>query len=137
MNTEALARGLLQSDEGLRLKPYHCTAGKLTIGYGRNLEDRGITEAEAEYLLENDVSEIYEDLAEIYDFFTHLSPMRKAVLIDMAYNLGLSGLNKFQNMIKAIDDNNYSKAASEMLDSRWASQVGDRAERLSKLMKTG
>jgi len=77
MNTEALARGLLQSDEGLRLKPYHCTAGKLTIGYGRNLEDRGITEAEAEYLLENDVSEIYEDLAEIYDFFTHLSPKEK------------------------------------------------------------
>ncbi len=137
MNTEALARGLLQSDEGLRLKPYHCTAGKLTIGYGRNLEDRGITEAEAEYLLENDVSEIYEDLAEIYDFFTHLSPMRKAVLIDMAYNLGLGGLNKFQNMIKAIDDGDYSKAAFEMLDSRWASQVGDRAERLSKLMKTG
>ncbi len=137
MNTEALARGLLQSDEGLRLKPYHCTAGKLTIGYGRNLEDRGITEAEAEYLLENDVSEIYEDLAEIYDFFTHLSPMRKAVLIDMAYNLGLGGLNKFQNMIRAIDDGDYSKAAFEMLDSRWASQVGDRAERLSKLMKTG
>ena len=137
MNTEALARGLLQSDEGLRLKPYHCTAGKLTIGYGRNLEDRGITEAEAEYLLENDVSEIYEDLAEIYDFFTHLSPMRKAVLIDMAYNLGLGGLNKFQNMIKAIDDGDYSTAASEMLDSRWASQVGDRAERLAKLMRTG
>ena len=137
MNSQALAKAMLRNDEGLRLKPYYCTAVKLTIGYGRNLEDRGISENEAEVLLENDVSEIHEDLSEIYDFFNTLTPTRQAVLISMAFNLGLNGLNKFRKMIKAIEDNDYAEAASQMLDSRWANQVGKRAQRLSKLMVTG
>lgn len=137
MNSQSLAKAMLRNDEGLRLKPYHCTADKLTIGYGRNLEDRGISENEAEVLLANDVSEIHEDLSEIYDFFNTLTPTRQAVLISMAFNLGLNGLNKFRKMIKAIEDNDYAEAASQMLDSRWANQVGKRAQRLSRLMVTG
>ena len=137
MSSESLARAMLRDDEGLRLKPYHCTADKLTIGYGRNLEDRGISESEAEFLLANDVSEIHEDLSEIYDFFEYLSPTRKAVLINMAFNLGLNGLSKFKKMIKAIEDDDYAEAALQMLSSRWANQVGKRAQRLSKLMVTG
>ena len=76
---------LIRRHEGLRLRPYHCTANRLTIGYGRNLEDRGITEEEAEYLLENDLKAIREELVDNIDSWAQLSDVRQAVLIDMTY----------------------------------------------------
>jgi len=121
--------------EGLRLKPYHCSAGKLTIGIGRNLEDKGITEKEALMLLENDIQECIKDLKTIFTEFDMLPESVQSVLVDMRFNLGHKGFRKFKNMIKAVRQQDFNQAAAEMKDSRWYYQVGKRAERLTKMME--
>lgn len=98
--------------EGLRLKVYTCTAGKLTIGYGRNLEDTGITEAEAS-----------------------IPEQRLYVLTDMIFNIGYTRVLGFKKMLAAIKRDDYKAAAKEMLDSNWARQVGNRATKLAALMQ--
>jgi lysozyme len=123
--------------EGLRLKPYHCSAKKLTIGVGRNLDDVGITEEEALFLLGNDIARIIPELSQNIPAFTHLDEIRKRVLVDMGFNLGISRLLHFRRMLAALERGDYQKAAVEMMDSKWARQVGSRAERLNHMMKTG
>lgn len=128
-------KNLLRLHEGLRLNPYYCTADKLTIGYGRNLEETGITEKEAEFLLSNDVFLVEHDLKDRLSYFSELSDVRRAVLVDMAFNLGVAGLFKFKKTLALIKSGEYNEAAMEMLDSRWASQVGKRAIRLAEMMR--
>ena len=122
--------------EGLRLKPYRCTAGKLTIGVGRNLEDKGISHDEAMLLLRNDIAEVTVQL-EQFDWFRALGPVRRKVLVDMAFNLGMAGLLGFQKMIEALKQGDYEAAADEMVYSRWYRQVGERGRRLERMMRTG
>lgn len=126
----------LKIDEGFRGEPYKCTAGKTTIGYGRNLEANPLTKDEAEYLLLNDLRNVEDSLTGRL-FFDKLNKTRKDVIINMAFNLGLVGLLQFHGMISSIVDDDYNRAADEMLDSRWANQVGDRANRLAKKMRAG
>ena len=123
--------------EGLELKPYQCTADKLTIGVGRNIEDRGITEDEARYLLKNDIKIVEDELLERKPEVAGLDSVRQRVLVDMGFNVGLPILMKFQNMWAAIEEEDWEEASAQMMDSRWAKQVGRRAERLSQAMKTG
>jgi lysozyme len=123
--------------EGLRLKPYRCSAGKLTIGIGRNIEDVGITEEEALVLLGNDISRVITELDRNIPTFSGLDEIRKRVLVDMCFNLGISRLMKFRRMLAALEAFDYAQAAVEMMDSRWAHQVGNRAKRLKHMMKTG
>lgn len=123
--------------EGLELKPYQCTADKLTIGVGRNIEDRGITEDEARYLLKNDIKIVEDELLEKKPVVAGLDAVRQRVLVDMGFNLGIPTLLKFQNMWAAIEDEDFQTAADEAMDSRWAKQVGRRAERLCQAMATG
>ena len=122
--------------EGLKLKPYRCTAGKLTIGVGRNLDDKGITCDEAMMLLRNDIEEITGQL-ERHSWYVALGPVRRKVLIDMAFNLGMGGLLGFQKMIEALERGDYERAADEMVNSRWYGQVGERGRRLEAMMRTG
>ncbi|WP_022949530.1 glycoside hydrolase family protein [Methylohalobius crimeensis] len=126
----------LKRHEGLRLRPYRDTVGKLTIGFGRNLEDRGITEDEAKILLVNDVCRLRGELSEI-DWWRALNDVRRDVIVNMAYNLGVSGVLGFERMIAALRAKDYELAAIEMLDSKWADQVGRRAVELSDQMHTG
>lgn len=126
----------IKRHEGLRLKPYTCTAGKLTIGYGRNLEDVGISEKEAEQLLMNDIRSVENSLFQ-YPWFTNLSFTRQAIIINMAFNLGIPRLLQFKKMIAALEQHNYPEASYQMLDSKWAKQVGNRAKELSKAMYDG
>ncbi len=130
---EVLAKDLKQ-DEGIRLKPYHCKAGKLTIGIGRNLDDKGITMKEAEYLMGGDIAECIVDLKKIFAWDS-LSFDCKRVLVNMRFNLGPVRFRGFKKMIEAVQDNRLEAAAFEMLDSRWAKQVGNRAKRLAELMR--
>ena len=123
--------------EGLELKPYRCTAEKLTIGVGRNIEDRGITEDEARYLLKNDIKIVEDELLEKKPVVAGLDAVRQRVLVDMGFNLGIPTLLKFQNMWAAIEEEDFERAAEEAMDSRWAKQVGRRAERLCQAMSTG
>ena len=125
---------LLIMHEGLRLTPYRCTAGKLTIGVGRNLEDKGISRNEAFYLLHNDLQECERDLRRIFPNWDSLSDVRKACLIDMRFNLGYRGFRSFKRFITAVREGDYERASKEMLDSRWASQVKHRAIDLSQMM---
>lgn len=125
----------LKLHEGFRSKPYKDTEGYLTIGFGRNLDAKGISKEEGEYLLMNDLDEAFELLFD-KPYFNKLSEVRKKVLLDMAYNLNKK-LFQFKKMIAALKEDNYDKAADEMLDSLWAEQVGKRAKRLALMMRTG
>lgn len=127
----------LRRHEGERLKPYRCTAGKLTIGVGRNLDDRGITAEESAYLLSNDIDRVWTELKARLPWMTGLNDVRQRVLLDMAFNLGTDGLLKFRNTLATIQAGDYQKAGEMMLDSLWAKQVGMRAQRLSRMMQTG
>ena len=127
----------IKRHEGLRLKPYRCTANKLTIGYGRNIEDAGISEDEAELLLSNDLVRCAKEVEKHVKAFNKLNDARQSVLINMCFNLGINGLLKFKKFLTAVNDGFFDLAAKEMLDSRWAKQVGSRAIELSEQMKTG
>lgn len=128
---------MLTEEEGFRAKPYRCTANKLTIGVGRNLEDRGISKEEAMYLLGNDIEFFGTELAKRLPYLSRLDEIRQIVLIDMAFNLGINNLLAFKNTLKLVEQGKYKEAAVEMLNSKWANQVGRRAIRLSKMMETG
>jgi lysozyme len=136
MNTDLLKDELVR-DEGLKLKPYRCTAGKLTIGVGRNLDDVGISASEAMLLLEHDINRVIAKLSYHLPWWSSLSENRQRVLANMAFNLGIDGLLKFKNTLSYIQNGNYSEAAKAMLESKWAKQVGERAVRLSKMMEAG
>ena len=127
----------LRLHEGERLKPYRCTAGKLTIGIGRNLDDRGITREEAAMLLANDIAAEERELLRALPWVATLDEVRQRVLLDMSFNMGLVGLLGFKRTLATIQAGEYQAAATMMLDSKWAKQVGQRAERLSRMMATG
>lgn len=136
IDRDAMVRQL-RLHEGERLNPYRCTAGKLTIGIGRNLEDRGITREESAYLLANDIAAEDRELLRALPWVATLDEVRQRVLLDMAFNMGIVGLLGFKRTLATIQAGDYQAAATMMLDSRWAKQVGQRAERLSRMMATG
>jgi lysozyme len=123
---EALKAHLI-AREGLRLRPYKCSSGKLTLGVGRNIEDNGITTEEAMYLLTNDINNTIEELETKFEWFPWLPVNAQLVLADMCFNLGLPTLLSFKKMLKAIEKKKWNKASKEILDSRYAKQVGNRA----------
>lgn len=148
----------LIAHEGLRLQVYQDTLGIDTIGIGRNLEDRGITdeeldwmdmpsmdavyehgisEADAMYLAQNDVQIVEEELLRAHPCVEDLDAVRQLVVMDMAFNMGVPRLCKFKKMWNAIHEKKFDLAAKEMLDSRWAIQVKSRAVKLSNAMHNG
>ena len=144
--------------EGLKLQVYKDTLGIDTIGIGRNLEDRGIsqeelddldipnmdviykygiTEADAVYLAQNDVQIVEDELLRAHPCVDRLDSVRQLILMDMAFNMGVPRLCKFQKMWNAIHEEKYDVAAKEMLDSRWANQVKSRSVKLANAMHNG
>lgn len=135
MNLEAL-RAQIVRHEGLRLKVYNDSLGIPTIGVGRNLRDKGISEMEAMILLENDLGDVLRDLDREFPWWRHMSEIRQLVLADMAFNMGISRLKGFRKALAGMAEGRYGYAADELLDSRWAGQVGPRALRLAHMMRT-
>ena len=135
-----MLREMIKQHEGLRLKPYQCSAGRWTIGWGHNLEAHGkpnpesISLEEAEKLLDQDITNAVKQCENYLPYFNTLSEARKAVLIDMCFNLGIHGLIQFRKMFENINHGMFTSAAGEMLNSKWATQVGNRANRLSNMM---
>lgn len=127
----------LKRHEGLRLKPYKCSAGKLTIGYGRNLDDRGICNNEADAMLAADARSAVLDCRKLFPTFDALSAGRQIALADMMYNLGRTKLARFVKMRRALGRGNFGETARQMNDSAWYSQVGRRAETLCCMMIEG
>lgn len=131
-----IATEQIKTDEGLSLMPYHCTADVLTIGYGRAIGTNGISKSEAEHLLRNDVEVAANDARRYLGdtAFESLSSERQAVLINMAFNLGINRLRGFKLLKQAILDGDYAEAKAQMMSSRWAEQVKGRATRLAEIM---
>ncbi len=127
----------LKRHEGMELKPYKCTSDKLTIGIGRNLEDVGISEKEAEMLLQNDVQQVTAQLKEKFPWVLQLDEVRFAALINFTFNVGIGTASKFVNAMALLKAGNYDMAADEFLDSRWAKQVGQRALEVTEQIRTG
>jgi lysozyme len=127
---------MLIRHEGMKLKPYKCTAGKLTIGVGRNIEDNGITEAEARMMLRYDIEVSRSPLLK-FKWFTELNQARQDAVINMVFNLGLPRFLKFKNTIACLQKHDYEGAATEMMNSGWAKQVKNRALELAAIIVTG
>ena len=129
-------QALLIKHEGLRLKPYTCTAGKLTIGVGRNLEV-GITESEAMSMLDRDIAVTVSALRDEFLWFADLDRTRKDAVISLGFNMGVRKLTTFKKFIAAMAAQQYETAAAEILDSSYAGQVGQRATELSNMIRSG
>jgi lysozyme len=129
-------KDLLIKHEGLRLFAYKDTVGKTTIGVGRNLDDRGISKEEALIMLDRDIEDFTQQLSERLFWFDQQPDKVKIVLINMAFNMGLAGLLTFRNTLEHIKNGQYDLASKEMLQSKWASQVGKRAIELSNILKS-
>jgi len=127
---------LVTLHEGKERKVYKCTSGKLTIGVGRNLEDLGLSNKEIDFLLRNDLTRVQLELMENVPCYPSLSEPRQAVLMDMCFNLGINRFMKFQRMLTALEIGDYEESANEMLDSKWARQVGIRSARLAEMMRS-
>jgi lysozyme len=133
---DAIRRQLVRH-EGLRLKPYRCTAGYLTIGVGRNLDSNGITEPEAMLLLENDIKVCLEDLA-MWPWFQRLNAVRQRALIDMRFQLGSAGFSNFKQMRAALEAGDPALAAQRARLSKWArEQTPARAATVTAMLETG
>ena len=138
--------------EGIRLQPYRCPAGYLTIGVGRNLETNpptaeeikvigdyrsGLTKNAAFFLLRNDIKRVEAECADRIPFWKQLDDERQYALVDMAFNLGIAGLLKFKKMLGYMGVGNYTQAATECLASKYAKDVGKRAVRIARLIEKG
>ena len=128
---------MLISHEGMKFTPYRCTAGRLTIGVGRNISDKGITKEEAIMLLNNDISECKRDLANLVfkgQFYKFPEPVQH-VLMDMRFQLGWKGFRGFRKMIIAFKELNYEEAIVQMMDSAWYGQTTNRANELIEMIR--
>ena len=133
----AAVRRRIVNSEGLRLRPYTDTAGRLTIGVGRNLTDVGISHEEALLLLEHDLAWAQAEVARIWPWTSALDDVRLGVVMEMCFNLGASRLEGFVLLATALEGADYGRAAQEMKQSTWAAQVHGRAERLAAIMLSG
>jgi lysozyme len=125
------AKKMLLTDEGLRLKPYRCTAGKLTIGYGRNLDDVGISERIADEMLKEDLEVAKKICQRIFGtLFDTWSENRQLGWINLAFNLGQVRLSKFKNTIRAAQIEDWFEVENGLRQSLWFKQVKGRAERV-------
>lgn len=120
-----------------RMMPYRDSVGKLTIGWGRNIEDRGISVAEGEALLHNDIDDHTRELLAALPWVATLDPVRRAVLVDMAFNMGVPTLLTFKNTLHMIREGKFAAAAEGMTRSAWHNQTKSRAIRLEQMMRTG
>ena len=136
MNIEKLKAQIIRH-EGFELFPYKCTAGKTSIGAGRNLDDKGISEEEAILMLSNDIKECYADIIVLFLDFVLFPESIQHVLLDMRFQLGGRGFRGFKKMITAVNKGDYKEMIVQMRDSAWYRQVTSRAEHLIKMMKEG
>jgi len=119
----------IKHEEGCELSLYKCSENYSTIGYGRNIELNGIRQAEADFMLENDIENVFLDLDRNIPMWK-FEPMNiRIVLCDMCYNLGIKKLLKFKFFLEAVEEADYQTASEEILDSKYSSQVPNRAKR--------
>jgi len=128
---------MIKKHEGYRKFPYKCSAGKLTIGWGHNLDNTGISIEVAEQMLDEDIEKAYQDILYVFPDFYSYSQNRQDALANMIFNLGRNGFLKFKKMIHAIHKDDWEEATKEAEDSKWHNQVGTRAIEIENLLKKG
>ena len=130
---------MLRRHEGVRDKVYLCSAGYETIGVGRNISEDGLglSEDEIDYLLNNDIKRVREELTEEYYWFAGLNDARQDAMIDLSFNLGQTRLRGFVKALEAMSREEFENAADEFMDSRWAEQVKGRAPEVTEMIRTG
>lgn len=99
--------------------------------------DKELSDADMEFLLSNDIDRVVDEIRGSFDWFERLDGVRKEIVVNMVFNLGLTRFRGFKKMIAALEAGDYSRASREMMDSRWYRQVGDRAVRLTLVMQEG
>lgn len=134
MNLEAI-RNRLVLEEGLKLTPYKCTANKLTIGVGRNIEDRGISNETAMQMLDEDIDIMVNELRQNLSWFDKQNDAIQGVLIDLCFNMGISRLLLFVQTLKLIEQGQYAMAADELLDSKYAAMLPARSNRNAEILR--
>ena len=130
---------MLKRHEGVRSLVYLCSAGYETIAVGRNIAESGLglSDDEIEYLLKNDIERVRQELTDNYFWFPALNEARQDAMIDICFNLGLTRLRGFVNAIEAMSREQIDVAADEFMDSRWATQVGNRANEITEMIRVG
>ena len=137
MNYEPMIEQI-KLDEGLRLRMYKCTADKWTVGYGFNLDANPITEDIAHQLLILILSDVEDSLFKHGLLGPEHNDARKAVMLNMAYQMGVNGLLGFKKAIKAYRELDYKTASAEMLNSKYAKiDTPSRARKMAEQMLTG
>ena len=127
----------LRIHEGVEKTVYNDSEGIPTIGVGRNLRDRGLSDDEIDYLLSNDIDIVVNELDKVMPWWKDLDEVRQRVLCDLVFNLGMPRFSGFKKSISYMKQQMWDQAADELLDSKWARQVGRRAQTLSEMMRTG
>ena len=127
----------LRRDEGWRSKAYKDSVGKLTIGYGRNLDDVGISPDEGALMLQNDIQNATARLETAFPWTLGLDDVRRGALLNMTFNMGVGGLAQFKDFLAKMQAGDWQGASVAMLDSKWADQVGARAQRLAIQVESG
>lgn len=134
---EHISRAEGVKKRGDRHMPYRDSRGFLTIGRGRNLDAKGISEEEAEFLFQNDLDPAIEDARALVANFDDHSESRKAALVELAFNMGRETLAGFRKMLAAFVAKRYAEAADELKDSDWFNEVGMRGPRLVLAIREG
>jgi lysozyme len=127
----------LRRDEGTRLRLYQDTVGKWTIGTGRNLTDVGVSQDESDLMLANDIRSATAALESAFPWVTILDDVRLGAVLNMTFNIGVGGVAQFKDFLGKLQSGDYAGAAQSMLQSKWAEQVGARAQRLSIQVESG
>lgn len=130
-------RSLLIQHESYRQYAYTDETGHITIGIGRNLNDRGISLNEALYLLDDDILYFTTKLSSALPCWSKLNDARQIALVDMCFNVGVQGLLNFKEMIEYLNNGEYQKASDEMMNSRWKDEVKERANCVAEIIRTG
>lgn len=130
---------MLKRHEGVRSKVYICSAGYETIGVGRNIAESGLglSDDEINYLLENDIKRVKEELTDSYFWFPAMNEARQDALVDISFNLGQTRLRGFVKALEAMSREQFDIAADEFMDSKWSQQVGNRATEVTEMIRTG
>lgn len=130
-------RAYLEREEGKRKFPYRCSEGILTIGIGRNLESKGLSEEEIQFLFANDCAEVEKDAQAAFPWLQDCDEVRTEAVLSMCFQLGIGGVKKFKNFLAAMQGKQYSEAAKHALQSRWAQQTPARAKRVAHAIEFG
>ena len=139
MNNNKLIE-MLKRHEGVETHAYKCSASKITVGVGRNIDPEGglgLSETEINYLLQNDIDRITTELDFEYGWFLDLNEARQDAMIDISFNLGQTKLRKFKKALTAMSKGEWETAADEFMDSKWSKQVGNRAKELTAIIRIG